>query len=238
MTRCILITRPEPEARIMAEHCARLGFDSIISPLTHIEPIASAHLPSYDSIILTSPHGLHTGIIPMLSPASIFYVVGGRAADKAVSCGFTVASVFSSVRDLEHTLLHNTQATQRFLYLSGEHITSTLPIQNATRVITYRAIAASTLNDVAIDALRSANPPVVSFASKRNVAIFSSLTQGMLSLANLEALCLSPAIALAATKEGFSMCFSAAASDMEALLIAYKGADCRIEKTMLKAVYD
>jgi uroporphyrinogen-III synthase len=220
--RTILITRPEPEATDTAVLCTKLGFDSLISPLTSINYLSVSAVPKTKGIILTSPHALHDAIIPLLDASSVFYVVGQRAAHKASACGFTVALVSNTVRELIALL----PPAHSMAYLSGEHITHEFPSSLVTRIITYQAIATRTLTNKAKLALCSPTPPVVLFASTRNVSIFATLVSSIVPLHGLAALCLSPAIADIAKKAGFSSCFTDSAPDMESLLTAYRAADC------------
>lgn len=229
MQRPILITRPEPEAGDTVALCIEHGFHAVAAPVMRILPIAPPPLSAYDAIILTSPHALGEHVIDRIADQSQFHVVGKRAAHKVSTLGYNVATVCESAHELRCHLLATQPEGVRLLYLSGEHISLDMSEQlslrhiRCERVVTYTAQAVPHLLPDALSLLAQEPFPRVFFGSKRCVQIFTQLHP---HVEQLEALCLSRAIADAALSAGFGRCISVTTPSISLLLNEVARIDC------------
>lgn len=227
MTPHLLITRPEPDASLLAAHCVAMGCEAIISPVMQIESALPCPIPPHTVIVATSPHALQPWVMPHLAPHARCHVVGARAGKAFSAHGFVVESQHEDAEGLLQHLLHTLSAHESLLYLTGEHIThDLLPALHkrgteAQRVTTYHAKAASALADSALLALQSPAPPTVFFASARSVRLFCELLPASVSPSHLVAVCLSASIAKEAEAHGFGRCFSQAATTSKRVVEAY-----------------
>lgn len=227
MTIRLLITRPEPDASLLAEQCEVLGCEPLVSPVMQIESALPRSIPPHTVIVATSPHALQPWVIPLLSPQAQCHVVGARAAKVFVAHGFAIESQHEDVDALLQHLLRTVSPHESLLYLTGEHIThDILPALQkrsiqAERVITYHARAASSLTSAAVSALSSPNPPAIFFASARSVRLFCELLPPTVSPAALMAVCLSASIAKEAEAHGFRRCFSQVGSTSKRVVEAF-----------------
>lgn len=230
MPLALLITRAAEDTDELILHCKALGITPLSCPLIRIIPNTPNNIPSCSTFILTSPHGLHDAVVPMIPPNSVFYVVGARAAKCVESLGFNIAAIAESALQLTGILLDTCSGTGPITYLSGEDIAFDMqPLLHSkgitlTRIITYDAVALPALPATAINALESASPPAVFLGSRRMVSLFCERYTG--SLQKLTALCLSTAIMQLAKDMGFGQCLYTNHPDIPQLLAHYHATDC------------
>ncbi len=211
----------------MAKACADYGITPILCPLLKIIPLDAVTLPAYDSILLTSPHGLTDWALSQLTPNSRFHVVGSRAREKVMQHAHHVVTEAENIAVLSATLFTTLEKGHRVMYLSGEHINRDLAEEFAaraihfSRVITYRAEAATTLTQETTRALGALPLPAIFLGSSRTAQIMASLIDNKEKLSALQAVCLSPAIAEVARSLGFGHQFTAPKADVKSLLPAY-----------------
>lgn len=189
MSRTILVTRAKGDEAEMTEALQQLGHHVIHEPLTEIFLNHTIRLEleqmladEPDAILLTSKHAAQA--LALLSDIRDFSVlaVGTATAEAAMSLGFSRVSETGG--DLESMLDYiqgGYDPDSRFLYISGEHIKSDLPLilesfgMRCSRVVAYQAIASEGLSDTLIEHLRRGQIDAVTFFSPRNAEIFTSL---------------------------------------------------------------
>lgn len=230
MPPALLITRAAEDADELTVHCQALGITPLACPLIRIVPLIPNAIPPCSTFILTSPHGLHDGIVSMIPRNAVFYAVGMRAVTRIESLGFDIAAVAESASQLAHIILDTFSTTANITYLSASDIAFDMqPLLcskgiELTRIITYDAAALPTLPTFAIDALEGPSPPAVFLGSRRIVSLFCERYTG--SLQHLTALCLSESIMQLAKEAGFGRCLHTVYPDIPQLITHYHATDC------------
>ena len=197
------LTRPAADSDALSETLATHHIQTIVAPLLSIEPCAIA-LPAFapDAILLTSRHAAHA-LLPQWSHLPV-YCVGLATAQTAQAQGFL--NIISGDNDVLSLLprIAETLKNKTLLYLSGEDISvdvaSLLASQSVqvTRLIAYRAIAATQLSPRIVDALKNNSITGTVFFSARTAEIAHQLLVNAEltdAIRNTDAYCLSLAIA-------------------------------------------
>lgn len=210
-----LITRPMPEAAILANHLATLGYSSIIEPMFTLESLPNALVSletmldaPIQAMLFTSRNAvlaakritrLHT--IPALC-------VGDSTADFARQCGFTrVTSAGGDIYNLE-SLAKRVCAPERgkLLYLTGTHIAGNLQENLAANGFTverysiYDTKPVAALSTELQNALKQRHLALALFYSPRTAQIFEQriIEAGLASItSSISLFCLSKSIASA-----------------------------------------
>ncbi|MFV3131713.1 uroporphyrinogen-III synthase [Niveispirillum sp. KHB5.9] len=226
----VLVTRPEPGAAQTAASLSALGYHPILAPVLTIEPIPGPpiDLSGFDAVAVTSANGVRALAARTADRGRPLYAVGARTAALARDLGFTdVHSADGDVASLSALLA----GKGHVLHVAGVDVAGELAPADivVTRLTAYQAVAAKDLPVEALDALRGGLVAYVTLFSPRTADLFVRLAQkaGLSPLAGgWTALCLSAAVAQAASGFGFTEIRIAArpdAASLLALLPAVKG---------------
>ena len=215
MSKTILITRPKGDEYELTHELQTLGHHVIHEPITeilldHTLRGEVQHLLMTDpaAIIITSKHAVQA--LALLTEIRDVYLlcVGEATADMAHSMGFT--RVEAAGGDLERLIDYIRGAYDEdahFVYISGAHIRSDLPLilqsfgYGCERLVAYEAVASLALSDTLVEQLKRGQIDAVTFFSARNARIFCELLKladlGSATLL-LDAVCLSEEVASSA----------------------------------------
>lgn len=215
MTKTILITRPKGDEHELTHELQMLGHRVIFEPLTEIfldhtlrGELEFQLADEPNAILITSKHAAQALALLTELRDMFLLCVGEATMDCAQSLGFT--RVESAGGDLEHMIDYIQGAYDddaRFLYISGAHIRSDLPLilQSlgfaCARLIAYEAVASEALSDTLIEQLKRGQIDAVTLFSARNATIFCDLLErAHISAATqvLDAFCLSDEVAASA----------------------------------------
>ncbi|MBL8790258.1 MAG: uroporphyrinogen-III synthase [Rhizobiales bacterium] len=200
----LILTRPEKDARPLAEKLQALGHEAIILPLLEIVPRRGVVIPAaqYQAVCITSANGLaNASLLDGLKHTRLL-CVGPQSAAAARAAGFTdVTAAGGDVAGLTAFIAgHLKPSDGPLLYLSGAATSGDLEgrLQRegfpVTRVISYDAVS-TTPQDLA-HAVTTAS--AVLLYSPRTARLWveqierSSLAHHMLGMTHL---CLSQAVA-------------------------------------------
>ena len=191
----ILITRPRKEAEKTAELVSAQGFQPLIDPLLtiHFRPEAMAEFTAamaspVDKVVITSINGAHALAQITTRRDLPLLAVGEATAEVLRSHGFAQITVGTGdVASLKQML-----PPGNHLYISGDIITQ--PLEQAQRIVAYRAEASTSLREETWHLLRGKEAAMALFFSARTAAIFAQLTTGC-DLSHMTALVISPKVA-------------------------------------------
>jgi uroporphyrinogen-III synthase len=200
----LILTRPEKDARPLAEKLRALGHAPVIVPLLEIVPRNGVMVPAapYQAVCITSANGLaNTSVLAGLRDTKLL-CVGPQSAAAAEKAGFShVTAAGGDVTGLTtYIVKHLKPSDGPLLYLSGAATSGDLEGRlqregfTVTRLVTYDAV--STMPDALAQAVTSAS--AVLLYSPRTAKLWveqiekSGLAQHMLDMTHL---CLSPAVA-------------------------------------------
>ena len=207
----IVITRPLGDEIILRDELLERGYQVIHEPLTDIFlrhdlrlNVEHALLNDPDAIIITSKHGVQA--LALLTDLRDMFLlcVGEATANIAIQLGFDRVSVTGeTVEHLVDYILDCYDEDSRFLYISGEHITTDLSEElsvrgmEVERIAAYEAIASEALSDTLVEQIRRGQIGSLTFFSVRTADIFLKLAEKsdiLDSIKKMEAFCLSEAI--------------------------------------------
>lgn len=191
MSRSVLITRPEPDASLMAARVGAMGFVPLVEPLLRVAPIENMGpvIESYltgaiNGIIVTSRHALPVlASLPYIYRIPL-YVAGRATASVARDMGFEqvyAAEVAGAEALRDYISARCSPQAGVFLYLSGADIRHPLHEElkkfgfTVYRVEVYRAYSTDAFSIVNRQALMHGNVDNVIFFSPRTAETF--LTQ-------------------------------------------------------------
>jgi uroporphyrinogen-III synthase len=220
MSLRVAITRAAPEADLTAERVRERGAIPILTPLLTIEPRAfNADVSGAQALLFTSANGVRAFAKASPSRNPVVLTVGDATAAAARDAGF--ADVRSADGDGIALAALAQQALDpargALLHISGAHIAIDIAAAltaagfHAERRIAYEAVAAASLP-------QAFAPPldIVLFHSARAAEIFHRL--GAPNADKITAVCLSPAVAAAATFSPWKQVVVAAKPREDALL--------------------
>src|SRR5687768_1512277 len=124
----ILVTRPEPDAKLQAERLMELGHETLLAPLLRIEflPHVPLELDDVDALIVTSRNALRAlEAHPQRGEAlqHPLYAVGDATAELARALGFSdIAAGPGTGEALAKLINAGSQKGASFLHLSGETV--------------------------------------------------------------------------------------------------------------------
>jgi uroporphyrinogen-III synthase len=172
----ILVTRPQPGSAHTAAALKKRGHEPIGAPLLQIEILSKVDPGAgpWTAILLTSANAMR-GIADLAQRddwrATPIITVGDRTAQAARDHGFTdVTSASGNVNDLVNLVAARITPPARLLYLSGEErsgdLGGALRAKNfiVDAVVVYRMIAARTLPEPAVKAIRDGVDGVFHFS--------------------------------------------------------------------------
>lgn len=202
----LLVTRPEPAARVLAERLEALGHETLVEPLLSIRPIEGARpdLSGVQAIVVTSANA-----VPALDPRARslpVFAVGDATAEAARSAGcIQVVAGGGDASDLAALITRRLRPEDgALLHLAGTEVRPGLdqPLQAAgfalRRLAVYRACSARFLSPRTCAAFRERSLDAVLLFSPRTATTLARLIRlhGLdTTLRATEAICLSAAVA-------------------------------------------
>ena len=227
----VLITRPRAEAERLADELRGRGIDSLIAPMLEVRGIDAVlpDLTAFQALFVTSARGLHAFAAATEARDLAVYAVGGASARAAIGLGF--ADVVNADGDVA-ALVERVEAVLDpadgpLLHPTGAHVAGdpSAALETAgfklESVVLYEAVAVAALADAAVEAMRDGALDAALFFSPRTAETFVRLTRDAGLAANcatIEALCQSPAVALAAADLPWRRIRTAARPDKASLL--------------------
>ncbi len=209
--RTIVITRPLGDEIILRDELLERGYRVIHEPLTEIFlrhdlrlNVEHALLTDPDAVLITSKHGVQA--LALLTDIRDMFLlcVGEATANIATQLGFDRVSVTGeSSEHMIDYILDCYDEDARFLYISGEDISTDLGESLATRgmqvdrIAVYQAIATETLSDTLVEQLKRGQINAFTFFSTRTAQIFLALAEkaGVTqNLQKIDAFCLSESV--------------------------------------------
>lgn len=227
----VLVTRPEADARPLCRRLEALGAEPVMAPLLTVvqRPGAKAELDGVQALLATSANGVRALAAATSRRDLPLYAVGEATASTAREQGF--ASVIGAGGDVDSLAALAAAALDpaagALLHVAGTALAGDLAgaLGNAgfevRRAVLYEARAADELPAPAAAALAKGSLDAVLLFSPRTARTFVTLVMAAGLAARCEdvdALCLSPAVAEAAAGLPWQRCRVAAAPDQEALL--------------------
>lgn len=189
MSLHVVITRPQPDAEVLAARLAMQGITSLIHPMLHIEAVPHVLAGPYDGVIITSRNALRYADVPQGIP---LFCVGEETACYARQCGF---EQIAAVAQDAAALLPLIPPAGRLLHLSGADISQAFPA-HVERVIAYKAHWIETASPELEKAMECQSVNAVIFYSTRTAQAFQAMIkQYQWDIHAMTAYCLSPAIA-------------------------------------------
>ncbi|MGE0829030.1 MAG: uroporphyrinogen-III synthase [Hyphomonadaceae bacterium] len=225
-----LVTRAEPEAQETAARIRARGHAAFVAPLLRIKDRAGdVRLESAQALLFTSANGVRAFARQSEERGLPVYCVGDATAAAARAAGFAkVKSADGDAGALVALAVHALDPRAgALLHMSGADLASDIAAElralgfRAERRIVYEAAAAGALPASAA-ALLAADPPgldLVFFHSPRAARIAASLISST-AARGLDAACLSPAVAEAASLLPWRRIIVAPAPREDALLDA------------------
>lgn len=211
MTRRVLITRPEAEARSLADILARRGIAAVLAPMLSILPTGArlADAAGFQAAVATSRNGADGLAAATGRRALPVFAVGDATAQRLRHHGFAPVTAAAGTGAALVGLIR-----QRFapgggalLWASGDEVRVDLAAELVNfgyaveRIVVYRSEPAAELPAAAARALADGGLDGVLFFSPRSTERFASLvTEAGLAprTATMNAYCLSTAVADAA----------------------------------------
>ena len=227
----VLITRPRDEAETFAGQLGRLGVETEIEPLLEIRPRSKValDLAGVQALLLTSANGARALSAATARRDLPVLAVGDATARAARAAGFTDVAVADGTVEALAELARAKLKPEagRLLHVAGSAVAGDLGGALAKagfhveRAVLYDAVTATELTPAARAALNSNRLDAVAFFSPRTAATFVSLVRraGLEpTLARLDALCLSRAVAEAAAAAAWRRLKVAPSPELSALL--------------------
>ena len=228
-----LITRPEEDARPLAEALAARGVATVIEPLLAIRPLPEAasdlakDLAGVQALLFTSANGARA--FAELSPRRDIGVlaVGDATASAARGLGFTaVESAGGDVQGLARLVKQRLKpAGGPLLHAAGSAVAGDLAETLAAdgfdlrRRMLYESATATALSPETIAALKQGRIDLVLLFSPRTAVTFAELARAAaVDASELTALCLSPAVATAVSGLAWKKVEVAEKPDLASLL--------------------
>ena len=228
-----LITRPEEDARPLAEALAARGVATVIEPLLAIRPLPEAaadlakDLAGVQALLFTSANGARA--FAELSPRRDIGVlaVGDATASAARGLGFTaVESAGGDVQALARLVKQRLKpAGGPLFHAAGSAVAGDLAEILAAdgfdlrRRMLYESAAATALSPETIAALKQGRIDLVLLFSPRTAVSFAELARAAaIDASPLTALCLSPAVATAVSGLAWKRVAVAEKPDLPSLL--------------------
>jgi uroporphyrinogen-III synthase len=228
-----LITRPEEDARPLAEALAARGVATVIEPLLAIRPLPEAasdltkDLAGVQALLFTSANGARA--FAELSPRRDIGVlaVGDATASAARGLGFTaVESAGGDVQGLARLVKQRLKpAGGPLLHAAGSAVAGDLAETLAAdgfdlrRRMLYESATATALSPETIGALKQGRIDLVLLFSPRTAVTFAELARAAaVDASELTALCLSPAVATAVSGLAWKKVEVAEKPDLASLL--------------------
>lgn len=226
----ILITRPEAEARQLADKLEQEGYDTVCTPMLTFRTLdfKQPDLSAYRGLIFTSAHGVRVlAEVTDLRSIAVF-AVGRQTAAEAHGAGFEeVVSADGAAADLVKMIeaaaedqagpwLH-VRGRDAALSVKDELQAAGIP---ADEIIVYAADQADHFSPEALDALRGDKIDAVMFFSKRTAENFLRLVDenGLEPhLRRIKALSISPAVLECVQAERWAETYTSSRPERDAM---------------------
>lgn len=176
----VLLTRPLEDSRRVADLLEPDGIDSLIWPLTRVEPVAAKKplVDRVDALVVTSQHGIRGFAAQSPERLCVVFCVGARTAETARALGFPAC--FSSDGTAEDLIrLVKSSGMRRLVYPRGEDVSTDLAgslrqagIAVDERIL-YRAAPSGPPPAPVASALRRGALDIVTIWSARNGALLA-----------------------------------------------------------------
>ena len=203
-----LITRPEPDASSLAEALAARGHRGLVAPVMAIETATGVRLDLDDvqALAFTSANGVRAYAANGGSRDVPAFAVGGVTARTAMEMRFAaVSAAEGTVGSLADRIALDVDPAQgAVLHVRGSDVAGDLQADleargfRVRRAVLYSAVPVTGLPASVCAAIRERTCAGVLFFSPRTADLFVRLATRagvMGALGNLDALCLSPAVA-------------------------------------------
>jgi len=224
-----LITRPEPDAGILAATLIARGHEPVLAPLLEIR--LTEAVPPEDlsgaTLLFTSANGVRAAQTLGIAPAAPVYVVGPATAGAAQAAGYAIGGAGDGdVEALCRLVAARLPKTTRLIHISGTDtagdLTGALARHgySAKQFIAYRAVAATTLPAPAAEFLRGEAGAALLFSPRTAAALTRLVANAGLAPLAIQhrALALSAAVAAEAKKLAWRTIEVAVTPDTERLL--------------------
>ncbi len=183
----VLVTRPQPDAERTAQALRGRGHEVLVAPLLHVETVEAEFRGPYGAVLMTSANAAraasrHPSVASLLSLPVV--TVGHRTAKVAQDAGFTLAGTpGGSLADLTAFVPTIFGPGTPLLYLAGEDRAGDLAAALAPHrltvdtIVIYRAVAATRLPDLVIQALLGVQLDGVLHYSQRSASTLLVLSE-------------------------------------------------------------
>ncbi len=226
----VLITRPLEDAGVLARDLAEIGVDALIEPLLAIEYLGDPpRFAGVQALLMTSANGVRAFVRLSNERALPLFAVGEATARTAGEEGFeNVESAAGDVAALAELIMDKCDpAGGELLHIAGTKVAGDLGGRLAAagfsyrRAVLYAAKKSESLSAEARDALRAGELAGVVFYSPRTARTFAELARAAGledALADIDAFCLSAAVADAASSLAWSKLAVARHPDQVAMI--------------------
>lgn len=201
MSYKVLLTRPYQESVELATILKARYYESILSPLLEIKPVANLSLQSAKNYIITSQNAAQ---LLTCSKSHPIYSVGKKTTSILEKKGFrNIYTASGDAPSLLKLILKQAPLDQTFLHFSGEilalDIVSQLRVKGytANQQIAYQTLYLSHLSSETLQALNNREIFAILFYSPKTSENFAKIIHSQRledTLSNIYALSLSPAI--------------------------------------------
>ena len=229
--RRVLVTRPAADAAPLMAALAARGFDVLLEPMLTIRHLAGPELDLHGiaGILFTSANGVRAFAARSRRRDLTAYAVGEATGEAASAAGFArVHSAGGNVEDLAALIVGHAEPST-LVHAAGGAMAGDLSglLEGAgfevRREVLYEAEKSAALSDEAQKAIAAGEVDLVLFFSPRTAASFVSLAEAaglQGAFDGIEAVCLSPAVAEAASGLDWRRTTVASAPDQASLLAA------------------
>lgn len=231
--RLIVVTRPQPDADILARQLNEANLPSLIVPLIDIAFETSAEIQDAKAIAVTSANGVRALSRLTSDLALPVYAVGPASANAARAAGFMVSGIADSSVESLAALIAASGEKGPVLHVTGSHQAGDLVAALTTAGISafrqqlYRAEAVARLPQALKHALAEKRIDAVTLFSPRTARLFRGLidSEGLVDdLAEVRLICLSQAVASALSGMTARSIIAADQPDVRAIIdIAARG---------------
>jgi uroporphyrinogen-III synthase len=227
----ILITRPEPDGSRLARILKKMGHETRLAPMMHIEsfPSRQVDITNAQALLITSANGARA-LGPALKERKIkVFAVGEATAEAVRQEGFIdVTAAGGDVNSLAAKVIADIKPEDgRLIHIAGTEVAGDLSGMltekgfQCERVVLYEALPVTSLDAKIVKEIKNGNIPAAMFYSPRTAAIFVGLVTaaGLSShMKKITAYCLSEAVAAKLEPVSFAGIHVAATPDQENLL--------------------
>jgi uroporphyrinogen-III synthase len=227
----ILITRPEPDGSRLARILKKMGHETRLAPMMHIEtfPARQVDIKDAQALLVTSANGARA-LGPALKERNIkVFAVGDATAAAIRHEGFTeIAAAGGDVNSLAAKVIADCQPEGgRLIHVAGTEVAGDLSGMltdkgfQCERVVLYEALPVTSLEAKIVKEIKNGSISAILFYSPRTAAIFVGLvTAAGLAphMKKITAYCLSEAVAAKLESLSFAGIHIATTPDQENLL--------------------